>query len=133
VLVAIPVSAVDYARRMDAVVLGVDECLDGGELCVGRYVGWGFGRIEETPGGEVALTLRGGRSVILVDWEDRPELPPGLVVSVAGTYRGDGRLSVTRHQLHPHRGLKEVVGVVGLLSWLGGVALFSVRRFREAR
>ncbi len=131
VLVAIPLSAGDYARRVDAVDLGVNECLDGGDLCVGKYVGFGFGRVlRSEPGEDVILDLRGGRRVTLVDWAERPALEQGLVVSVAGTYQRGGRVSVTRHQLHPRRRLKEWVGIAGLAVWLAGVALFVVGRLR---
>ncbi|GEM_PF-3474726 len=131
VLVAIPVSAVHYARSVDAIELGVNECLDGGDLCVGRSVGWGFGRILRAQGDDVVLTLRGGREVALVDWDDRPPLREGLVVSVAGIYQSGGRLQVERHQLHPRRRIKEAVGILGLAGWLTAVGLFVRRRWRD--
>ncbi len=131
VLAVIPVSAAYYARSVDATELGVDECLDGGDLCVGEPVGWGFGRILRADGDDVVMTLRGGREVALVDWDDRPHLPVGLVVSIAGTYEGHATLSVDRHQLHPLRRIKEVVGLLGLGGWLLAVGVFLRGRMRE--
>ena len=127
-LLALPLTAWNYAERVRAIDLGVEECLNGGDLCVGKTVGWGFGRVLIADAEEPVLSLRGGYEVTLVGWNDRPPLRVGLVVSVAATYVGEGRLTVQRYRLHPLRAVKEAVGILGLLLWLGMVGRFALRR-----
>jgi hypothetical protein len=130
VIAAIPPLAAYYAVTVDGQDLGANECLQGGDLCVGESVGWGLGQILRADGDDIVMTLSGGLEVALVDWESPPDLPVGLVVSIAGTYMGNAQVSVDRYQLHPLRRVKEATGILGLAAWLSGLGLFVYRRAR---
>lgn len=126
------VLVVSFGREIDRGSISLAECVQDPGRCEGRELYLGYARVVEAD--EDAVQLRSWMGPVLVDpWPEETPLPwPGLSVSVIGTYAGDRTVRPNQVQQHPYRWLKEATGAVMLIAWFGGLALWTIRRWREA-
>jgi hypothetical protein len=117
--------------RLDAVTLGMTECLKNEEACIGQRLDLAYLRVAQVR--DRGFVMHGqGFDMEVVDWAG-PELPArlGLVrVSVSGVYLGQQRMTGERGMVHRFRKVKEIVGAGVLLGWMWSVAGFIRRRNR---
>ena len=115
--------------RLDAVTLGMTECLKNEEGCVGQRLDLAYLRVAQVS--DTGFVMRGqGFDMEVVDWAG-PPIPErlGLVrVSVSGVYLGQQRMTGERGMVHRFRKLKEIVGAAVVLGWLWGTVGFIRRR-----
>jgi len=130
-LVLLVLGVTTMGVRLDAVTLGMTECLKDEESCVGQRLDLAYLRVAQVR--DRGFVMHGqGFDMEVVDWAG-PALPRrlGLVrVSVSGVYLGEQRMTGERGMVHRFRKVKEIVGASVVVAWLWAVVGFVRRRFR---
>jgi hypothetical protein len=129
VLLLIGAGVQDLGARVDEVTLGVTECFEDEERCLGVPLDVSYLRVAEVLPSSVRLRGQGFEMEV-VDWQG-PVLPSSLAwvrVSVRGPYLGAQRMGNTEVVIHRYRRVKEWMGVAVLLLW--GLAVLRFVRGR---
>lgn len=106
-----------FGREVNAGQLTIGGCIDLGAACIGERLETSYVPVSSVTGGVVEVRHRG--HLLRLHGVAPAGVRPGIdEVSVIATWSGGGDLQVHDAIHHPHRRLKRLAGVIGLLGWL---------------